>query len=256
MIIASVAPAFRDTVLTGPMLLAIPVAALVGLVSFLSPCVLPLVPGYVSYVTGLSGADLQDGGRARRGRVLAASVLFVLGFSAVFVTAGTFFGGVGGALQDHAVVITKVLGAFTILLGVAFLGFVPLLQREVKIHRLPAAGVAGAPLLGVLFGLGWTPCIGPTFGAVQTLAFTSATAGRGAVLTLAYCLGLGVPFIAAGLAFRRAMGVFAVLRRHSGLITRLGGALLITVGLLLVTGWWDTLIGQLRPLISGFNTAV
>jgi cytochrome c-type biogenesis protein len=254
MVTASVATTFRDTVLGGPMLLAIPVALLVGLISFLSPCVLPLVPGYVSYMTGLSGVDLAS--RQRRGRILAASVLFVLGFSAVFVTAGTFFGGVGNVLQDHAAVLTKVLGAVTILLGIAFMGFVPLMQREFRFHRLPTAGVAGAPLLGLLFGLGWTPCMGPTFGAVQTLAYTSATAGRGAVLTLAYCLGLGLPFIIGGLAFRRAMGVFAVVRKHSLLITRIGGALLIAVGLLLVTGLWDTLVLQLRPLVSGFTTAV
>jgi cytochrome c-type biogenesis protein len=253
MVTASVASTFRDTVLGGPMVLAIPVALVVGLISFLSPCVLPLVPGYVSYMTGLSGADLA---RHRRGRILAASVLFVLGFSAVFVTAGTFFGGVGGALQDHSAVLTKVLGAVTILMGVAFMGFVPLMQREWRWHRLPAAGVAGAPLLGLLFGLGWTPCMGPTFGAVQTLAYTSATAGRGAVLTFAYCLGLGLPFILGGLAYRRALGLFAVVRRHSALITRIGGALLIAVGLLLVTGWWDTLVAQMRPLVSGFTTAV
>jgi cytochrome c-type biogenesis protein len=253
MVTASVASTFRDTVLGGPMVLAIPVALLVGLISFLSPCVLPLVPGYVSYMTGLSGADLAG---HRRGRILAASVLFVLGFSAVFVTAGTFFGGVGGALQDHAALLTKVLGAVTILLGVAFMGFVPLMQREWRFHRLPAAGVAGAPLLGLLFGLGWTPCMGPTFGAVQTLAYTSATAGRGAVLTFAYCLGLGLPFIFGGLAYRRALGLFAIVRRHSALITRIGGALLIAVGVLLVTGWWDTLVTQMRPLVSGFTTAV
>jgi cytochrome c-type biogenesis protein len=275
--------AFAGLVTDGPLLVAALVAAVAGLVSFLSPCVLPLVPGYLSYVTGLSGADLAgdapaaaarpaDAGGARagvlappkpavaaragvrRGRVLLGSTLFVLGFTAVFVSLGTAFGGLGGVLQDP--VVTRVLGVVTIVFGLAFLGLVPGLQREVRVSRLPAAGLAGAPLLGVLFGLGWTPCLGPTLGAVQALAYDAASAGRGAFLTAAYCLGLGVPFIASGLAYRRALGAFAVVRRHAAVVTRVGGVMLVVLGLLLATGLWDTMLLQLRPLIGGFETAV
>jgi len=274
----SVADSFVNTVTDGPLLFALPVAAAAGLVSFLSPCVLPLVPGYLSYVTGLTGADLSapagqmpvgnraDGAllvaappateAAPRGRVLAGSVLFVLGFSAVFVSEGALFGGLGAALLVHREIVDRVLGALTVLLGLSFLGLVPGLQREVRFHRLPAAGLAGAPLLGVLFGVGWTPCIGPTLGAVQTLAYTQASAGRGAILTAAYCLGLGVPFVLTGLAFRRALGAFAVVKRHYALVMRIGGGLLVVVGLLLVSGLWEHLMIQLRVLVAGTTTVL
>ena len=264
----SLADTFVDTVTSGPVLLALPVAAAAGLVSFLSPCVLPLVPGYLSYVTGLSGADLgdsRDSGstavltrptvRARR-RVLAGSVLFVLGFSAVFVTAGALFGGLGGALIAHKQLVDRVLGALTVLLGLSFLGLVPGMQRELRSHRLPDAGLAGAPLLGVLFGVGWTPCLGPTLGAVQTLAYTQASAGRGALLSAAYSLGLGLPFIATGLAMRRALGAFDVVKRHYGLVMKVGGGMLVVVGLLLVSGLWAQIVLELQVLVSGFQTVV
>jgi cytochrome c-type biogenesis protein len=275
----SVADTFVDTVLDGPLLLALPVAAAAGLVSFLSPCVLPLVPGYLSYVTGLSGAELGDdrpapstrtastGGTVtvadaptqvaiRRGRVLAGSILFVLGFSAVFVTSGAFFGFIGGELFEHREIVNRVLGILTVVLGLVFLGLLPGLQREIRFHRLPSAGLAGAPLLGVLFGVGWTPCLGPTLAAVQTLAYTQASAGRGALLTGAYCLGLGVPFVLTGLAFRRALGTFDVLKRHYRLVMRLGGGLLVVVGLLLVSGLWESVMVDLRGWVAGFETAV
>jgi len=282
----SVADSFVAAVTDGPLLLAMPVAAVAGLVSFLSPCVLPLVPGYLSYVTGLSGADLGDErqvsrplsrqgapdgavpegdllvrveappARRVRGRVLVGSVLFVLGFSAVFVTGGALFGGLGGELLAHQGVVDRVLGAFTVLMGLAFLGLLPGLQREVRFHRLPAGGLAGAPLLGVLFGVGWTPCLGPTLGAVQALAYTQASAGRGALLTAAYCLGLGVPFVLTGLAFRRALGAFAVVKRHYAVVTRVGGALLVVVGLLLVSGLWQQVMVHLRVLVAGSSAAL
>ena len=267
-----VADAFVAAVTDGPLLLAMPVAAAAGLVSFLSPCVLPLVPGYLSYVTGLTGADLGDPrpvavpsgdvlvraptGARVRGRVLAGSVLFVLGFSAVFVTGGALFGGLGGALLAHSTAVHRVLGVLTVVLGLVFLGLLPGLQREVRFHRLPSAGLAGAPLLGVLFGVGWTPCLGPTLAAVQALAYTQASAGRGALLTAAYCLGLGVPFVLTGLAFRRALGAFAVVRRHYAIVTRTGGALLVVVGLLLVSGLWEQVMVTVRGLVSGATTAV
>jgi cytochrome c-type biogenesis protein len=250
----------------GSLLLAIPVAVAAGLVSFLSPCVLPLVPGYLSYVTGLSGADLAGdtqpgstpaGDRHATHRVLAGSILFVLGFSIVFVTAGALFGGLGAHLQEHAAALERVFGVVAIVLGLAFLGLVPGMQREWRFHRLPVAGVAGAPLLGVAFGLGWTPCIGPTLGVVLGLAADSATAGRGAILTTAYCVGLGLPFVLAGLAFRRALGAFAVVKRHYALVMRVGGLLLVAVGVLLVTGEWDSISRWLRLHVgSGYATPV
>ena len=242
-----------DTVTSGSLLLATPLAVAAGLLSFLSPCVLPLVPGYLSYVAGLSGADL---GAARRGRVLAGTTLFVLGFSVVFVSAGILFGSLGAALQQHAQPITRILGVVTIVLGFAFLGLVPGLNRDVRMHRSPPGGLAGAPMLGVLFGLGWTPCIGPTLAAVQALAFDSANAGRGAFLSFAYCVGLGLPFIVAGVAFRGALGVFGAVRRHARAITATGGAMLVVLGVLLVTGLWDSVTIWMRHLISGYTTAI
>ena len=271
----------------GPFLLAAPIALLAGLVSFLSPCCLPLVPGYLSYITGLAGSNASAGpassdtglvdisaaqggtsvavarrpnppaaveGGAGRLRVLLASVLFVLGFSVPFVAAGAAFGNVGSLLAVHQTAVDRVAGVFTILLGLAFLGAVPFLQREMRVHRLPRVGVAGAPLLGLTFGVGWTPCLGPTLAAVQTLAFTQATAGRGAALTFVYCLGLGLPFVAAALAFDKALRVFAVVKRHYALITYAGGAMMIAVGALLLTGVWGRLIIELRGTIAGFTT--
>jgi cytochrome c-type biogenesis protein len=227
---------FVSTVLSGSLLLALPVAAVAGLVSFFSPCVVPLLPGYLSYATGLTGADLAS---ARRGRMALGSLLFVLGFSFVFVSLGTLSGALGDLLWEHMTLITRVLGAVTVLVGIAFLGVVPWLQRDVRVHRVPAVGLAAAPLLGVLFGLGWTPCIGPTLATVSTLALNEGTAGRGALLSVAYCLGLGIPFILTGLMFHRMLGAVRWIRRHQAWVTRLGGVMLIVVGLLLLTGLWD-----------------
>jgi cytochrome c-type biogenesis protein len=244
---------FQGTVMSGSLLLALPVALLAGLVSFFSPCVVPLLPGYLSYATGLSGADLEEG---RRGRMLFGSVLFVLGFSFVFVALGTLSGALGTWLWTYMRTITVVLGALTILVGLAFLGLVPWLQRDVRVHSVPAVGLVAAPFLGVLFGLGWTPCVGPTLAAVNVLAMNEGTAGRGALLSVAYCLGLGVPFILAALAFRRMLGAVRWVRRHQVWVTRLGGAMLIAVGVLLVTGQWDLWVGDLRGWVSGFEVPV
>ena len=251
-----------QTVTEGSLLLAIPLALAAGLVSFLSPCVLPLAPGYVSYVTGLTGAEIAEGGGgvAVKSRVLAGSVLFVLGFSVVFVSFGAAFGGLGAVLLQYADVISRVLGVLVIVMGLAFMGaldrVLPGMQREWRIHRLPRWGVWGAPILGVLFGLGWTPCIGPTLTAVQGLAFTEASATRGAILAFAYCIGLGLPFIALALAFRHLAGTLAWVRSHYALIMRIGGGLLVFIGILLVTGLWTQFTIWLRIWLPGFETAL
>jgi cytochrome c-type biogenesis protein len=245
---------FADQAHSGSLVLAIPVAMAAGLVSFFSPCVVPLLPGYLSYATGLSGADLAD---ARRGRMLAGSLLFILGFSFVFVSFGALIGQVGEWLITYERTLTIVLGILTILLGMIFLGVVPWMQRDWRIHQVPAVGLAAAPLLGLLFGLGWAPCIGPTLSAVLFLSANEATAGRGALLTLAYCLGLGVPFIVAALAYRRMLGTVAWVRRHQQWVTAIGGLMLIVVGLLLLTGWWGELVGWIRTwFFPGYEAGI
>lgn len=242
------------TVVGGSLALAVPVAAAAGLVSFLSPCVLPLVPGYLSYVTGLSGADMAA---HRRGRMLTGGALFVGGFTIVFVATGVAFGQVGSALAAHADVITRVLGAVTILLGLMFMGALRIFQRDLRLlHRRPAAGLVGAPLLGILFGFGWTPCIGPTLAAVQSLAFSEASAVRGALLSAVYCVGLGVPFVLTALAYRRALGAFSVVKRHYRTVTAVGGGLLVVIGLLLVTGLWTDLTAMTQQWAASFQTVI
>jgi cytochrome c-type biogenesis protein len=252
-VIDGLADWFVEQVNSGTMLLAVPVAAVAGLVSFFSPCVVPLLPGYVSYATGLSGADL---GTAGRGRMLSGTFLFVVGFTAWFVVLGTASGALGELLWEYKREISLTLGVVTILVGLAFMGFVPWLQRDVRVHRVPAVGLTAAPLLGLLFAIGWTPCLGPTIAAVQSLALTEGTAARGAVLSVAYSLGLGIPFIVLGLAYRRTLGAVRWVRRHQVWVTRVGGGMLVLVGLLLVTGWWDLWVDELRGWIGGFEVAV
>lgn len=249
----ALASSFGDTVMGGSLAVAFPLAAMAGLVSFLSPCVLPLVPGYLSYVTGLSGADIEA---HRRGRMLTGGVLFVLGFTAVFVTAGLAFGQIGAVLQGNAELISRILGGVTILLGLAFMGVLPGLQRDYRVHRKPVAGLVGAPVLGVLFGLGWTPCIGPTLAAVQSLAFSEASAMRGAVLSFAYCIGLGLPFVGTALAYRRALGAFGFVKRHYQAVMRIGGGLLVVIGILLLTGLWADLTVQTQRWATTFQTVI
>jgi len=244
-----------QVVANGALWAAVPIAFAAGIVAFLSPCVLPLAPGYVSYITGLTGAELADI-RGRRFQVLAGSLLFVLGFSIVFVSYGALFGGAGSLLLEYSDAINRVLGVVVILMGLAFVGLIPGLQREYRLHRLPTWGVAGAPVLGVLFGLGWTPCIGPTLTAVQTLAFAEASALRGAILSFVYCLGLGLPFVLLALAFSRMAGAIGWVRRHYVWVMRAGGGMLIVVGILLVTGLWTDFTIWLRVQVPGFETVL
>ncbi len=233
----------------GSMLIAIPVALAAGLVSFFSPCVVPLVPGYLAYASGLAGADVVAG-RGRR-RLVAGAVLFVLGIAVVYVIIGAVVGSVGVALLQHQAMINRVLGVGVIVLGLIFLGL-PFGRRELRTDWRPRVGVAAAPLLGGVFALGWTPCIGPALGAVLTLAYNEATAVRGAVLTFVFTLGLGLPFIAAALAYHWLARVIAVARRHRLLIMRIGGVLMIMVGVAMVTGVWELINNWLRQWSAGF----
>ena len=270
---------FAGVVTDGSLLVAFAVAALVGLISFASPCCLPLVPGYVSYIAGLAGADVaaervpesapasvsalgatgasmaattsgEPAAHRSRRRLLLGSVLFVAGFSTVFISFGALFGGLGRLLLEWAPVLTRVAGLVTIAMGLAFLGALPWLQREKRLHHRPTGGLAGAPVLGVVFGLGWTPCLGPTLAAVNTLAYTEASAWRGAFLGLGYCVGLGVPFIAIALGTRRALRLSSWARRHAQTVMRVGGGLLVLLGGLLITGLWDGLMIWLRAWLA------
>ncbi|WP_432193321.1 cytochrome c biogenesis CcdA family protein [Streptomyces sp. bgisy027] len=244
----------NQTVLSGALLLALPVALLGGLVSFFSPCVLPLVPGYLSYVTGVTGTDLAE---ARRGRMVAGASLFVLGFTAVFVSSGALFGYFGDSLQEHKDVLSKVLGTLMIVMGVFFMGLMPwMTQREFRIHTRPVTGLVGAPFLGALFGIGWTPCIGPTLTSVIALSYNEASAGRGAILTVAYCLGLGAPFVVAAVAFRKALGAFGWVKRHYAWVMRIGGTMMIVTGVLLLTGIWDSLVRDMQSWSAGFTVGI
>ncbi len=290
-----------NLVQSGPLLLAVPIAAAAGAITFLSPCCLPLVPGFLSYVTGMSGTDAQrrasapspvatrdnatmaavavsagarnspgagpapagrvaipasDNPRPARGRTVAGTALFVLGFSALFTTYGMAAGGIGEVLRTHQQGVDRVLGAVTIVLGLMFAGVFekfPLTGRIVKPAFRPRAGLAGAPLLGLMFGLGWTPCIGPTLTAVMELGMTTGTALRGGVLAFVYALGLGIPFLIVALGVQRGVSTFTFARRHAKLITRIGGVMLVAVGLLEVTGAWASVLTWLQVHWSSYT---
>ena len=277
-----------ELVFSGPLLIALLVAAAAGVVSFFSPCCLPLVPGYLSYVAGVSGGEThravnttsvtgepniaeQQGGaptrtsattvirsvaRPRPSRTVVGAVLFVLGFATVFTSYGFLFGAVGAWLSAYQTTLVRVLGVITILLGLMFTGILsrlPLASRTFRLDYLPRAGLVGAPLVGILFGLGWTPCIGPTLAAVLTLATSAADAGRGAALSFAYSAGLGIPFIVAEASMQKMMGSFGWARRHARLIMRVGGAMLVALGLLQVTGLWLYVMSWLQTFIAGWT---
>lgn len=250
---------FSEQAASGTLVLAIPVALVAGLVSFFSPCVIPLLPGYLSYATGLSGADLQDAAvtRRQRPRMLAGSLLFVLGFAVVFVLIGLASGALGARLLSVQRELTVVLGAVSIVLGLMFMGLVPFGRRDWRVHAVPSVGLAAAPVLGFLFGLGWAPCVGPTLAVITTLAMNEGTAARGALLSAVYALGLGIPFIIAGVAYERMLGAVAFVRRHQAWVTRIGGLMMIAVGLLLLTGWWAEATTWVRlQLVDSFEVSV
>lgn len=250
---------FASTVLSGSLLAAIPVAMIAGLISFASPCVVPLVPGYLGYVSGMAGAGTGGAGggaKASRPRLILGVALFVAGFTAVFVLLGVAFASLGARLDDELDVLTRVLGVLVIVMGFVFIGAVPFMQRERRVHVSPTAGLWGAPVLGVVFGLGWTPCIGPTLAAVLTLSLTEATATRGVILAVAYSLGLGLPFLLLAVWMERSRAVLGWLRRHRLALMRVGGALLVALGVMLVTGLWGQITSQFQQWIDSFWVAV
>jgi len=235
-----------EQLFSGTLIVAIPVALVVGLLSFLSPCILPLVPGYIAYATGFS---------ASKGRVFLGSTLFVLGFTFIFTSFGLAFGGLGSQILGKEEILTKILGVFTILMGALFLGlfpFAPVIKPKIS----TTGGIAGAPVLGFLFGLSWTPCIGPGLATVQTLAFTESSATRGALLSIAYSLGLGIPFILSGLYLDKSKRLRSYLLRRGSLISKIGGFLLIIIGLMQLTGLWGDLMISLRSVISDFTPVI
>ena len=189
-------------------------------------------------------------------RVLAGAVLFVLGFSAIFIAEGVLFGSLGAAIRDHRVAIERVMGGVTIVFGLAFMGRIPFLQREFRVHKLPRAGLVGAPFLGVAFGLAWGPCLGPTLGVVYSMSYTEGSAGRGSFLMACYCLGLGIPFVLVALGFRWVADALGFVRRHRLAVSRIGGALLVGMGLLLVSGAWDQSMDWLRNYFGGTSSGV
>lgn len=229
--------------LSGNLILALPIAAVAGLISFASPCVIPLVPGYLTYAAGFS---------KNRGKIFLGSLLFVGGFTALFVAYGALFGGLGSRISANQDSIARVLGIFTILMGLIFMGRINLL-RSFKVNKIANSGLIGAPLLGFLFGLGWTPCIGPALAAVQSLALESASATRGSILSVAYCIGLGAPFILSGVYFDRSNSMRKFLTRNGERIAFIGGVILIGIGAMQLTGTWNSLMISLRSTISGFE---
>ena len=237
---------FVNNLFDGFILLALPLAILAGLLSFISPCILPLVPGYLSYAAGFSQS---------KGRVLLGSSLFVAGFSLLFISYGALFGGFGARIAVHEEIITRILGIFTIGLGLIFAGAFPMMPT-LRPRISTTGGLIGAPSLGFLFGVGWTPCIGPALATVQTLAFSESSAFRGAILSLGYCLGLGLPFIATGLFFDRSARLRHFLTRNGRTISLIGGSFLILIGILQVSGAWNYLMNDLRSVISNFAPVI
>jgi cytochrome c-type biogenesis protein len=243
--------------ISGPLALALPIALLAGLVSFASPCVLPLVPGYLAYLGGFTdGRSTVRRGEGGRGRLVLGVLLFILGFAAVFVLFGIAFGAAGFWLIQWRDLITRIAGVVVIALGLAFIGRIGWLQRTVRLNVTPAVGLIGAPLLGAVFAVGWTPCIGPTLTAIYSIVLQGGSPWQGAVLGFAYALGLGVPFLLIALGFGWATGSVAFLRRHIRTINLVGGILLITIGVLMVSGLWNRWMLDLGAVIVGYVPAI
>jgi len=235
-----------EQLFSGFLLVAFPIAILAGLISFISPCVLPLVPGYLSFAAGYSQS---------KGRVFLGSILFVLGFSVLFISYGALFGGIGSRIATNDEMITRILGVITILLGLIFMGSFPMM-RTFSPKVATNGGLLGAPLLGFLFGVGWTPCIGPALATVQTLAFQESSAARGAILSFGYCIGLGAPFIASGLYLDKSARLRRFLTKRGDLISKIGGVLLILIGIAQLLGFWTDLMISLRSMISAFTPVI
>lgn len=242
-----------EIVLSGSLLIALPIAVLAGLIAFASPCVLPLVPAYLGYVGGMTKLP-EPGQRGGRGQLLAGVALFIAGFSAVFVGLSIAFASLGAVLGTRLDLITRIAGVVVIVMGFVFIGQVSFLQRNLTLPIRAATGVAGAPVLGVVFGLGWAPCIGPTLVAVNALALAVGDIGRAVLLASAYCVGLGLPFIALALGLHSATKAMSFLRRHIRVINISGGALLILVGVAMVTGVWQQIMSSLLVVIGGTQT--
>ena len=233
-----------EIVLSGSMLLALPIALLAGMLTFLSPCVLPLVPGYLGYVAGSA---------APRSKVIAGSLLFVLGFTTVFVSLGVLAGTAGLLFVSQNPWVQVVLGLLVVVFGFAMIGQFKFLQSTIKLPISPKLGLAGAPLLGVVFALGWTPCIGPTLSAVLVLASESGDPARGAILATVYSLGIGIPFVLIAAGFNWATKSVAFVKQHIRTFNLVGGGMLIVIGVLLMTGLWNRFVAWIQVVTSGFT---
>jgi cytochrome c-type biogenesis protein len=261
---------FFEAVTGGQLVVALPVALLAGLISFLSPCVLPLVPGYLGYVGGLTGRSVPAArgdlaptadavaaaARRDRRRVVLGVLLFVGGFTVVFVGANLAFAAAGFWLIQWRDLIVRLMGVVVIVLGLVFIGRLEFFQRTLKLPVTPATGLAGAPLLGIVFGIGWTPCIGPTLAAITAMSLDSASLGQAVLLGLFYCVGLGVPFLLVALGFGWATRSISFVKRHMRAVNIVGGSILIVIGLLMVTGLWSDLMSRLGSVIASYGTIV